>query len=1362
MGSDEEEDKKKKKKKDKKEKSNSSSEDANNKSSTDNEGADDKKKKKKKKSKDKSEDAVAKEGDHKADDAEDGAAADDATPAAAGEDQAGAAGEKEAAADAGEAEKNEAAGELQEGAAKEDGGPEEPPADGDAKAEGAEDGSKAGADQAGDDAAVAGADSAGKKEEGEAGTAEAKPADGGGNDAETNDDDKPCGEKPPGSDDEKKNAESSSGADEMKKDDTEGQTNPGDKDAEAAKIESEAPLNSTNVVAEETTKSDDEPIQRRDKFGNVLPDNVKEEDLEEKPSFSPRSPKPVAVERGSPRPMSPGRYSRDPEAGGVGYRSRVAAITGKDPDLEDPILGGSTTQDPEVAKFLEGVSAEINFTDKTVNVEPSSAFMGSGGGINSKSSGEPPMMDFLRNSNPAPAGALVPGFVPNYLAAAGAQPVITSARSNKFADVEVAMPHNLVPGQRYDQVEPRVYDHDYSPQKHAPEKAHWSQQFVNNLRKSDEDLLKPLPTGVAGAAAASSSAMHHAKSPTQLLLAPGAASGAEAPTKYVLNPAFLPLGDMIDSVIRQFKNWLRLNDQKLTRAEEKVVESIVKGLSMKLTQVEFEPISDKKAQLNHVSAVMGTVGGVPAGMGVGITAPTVAANGKKLLPPLGTNNGEIEKRKEELSQKIASREIIQCLRKPMKRMEPKIYERIRRGLTETFCYFARSILCKMKDVAVVRSRNLQCNGPTCMNTYSVLPATIFSLVRPEIEIFAAKILTSTMLFLLHCIPSDVNYDPYSPAKWISARQWVMFVRCFEVSAITGISHEDLCEKFGPRKEPIEFVDFMQMVSDIGRKTMELLHRKSFDELNIYHEEPKTCALYRFTEVFGFHDAKNSFRQFLRGREKIRTKSRTKGKSPATSEGPVPPGSQVPISVAKKKASPRDPNVFPPTLPPRPPAQDTRPKHAHKHLAQHRGRAYLAARGDQSNASSALDRDFDVSSIGTFVHPPQMPMHQPGAPAGMSPSMMHQRNMNMMQPAPTSQLQQPQVLVSGSSKKSNYSHNNLNFPQQHHSMLQQPSVVQQQQTSASPGAETTLPPIVSPQMQQLYSLQQEQIMNNLILQQRQIVALAQQQAASLSPKAANALSGGIVSLSNPLSAVQSKNSAVQLDLDPKATKEDASFLIPKPTASGVNIPSSGTTTAAPAGINATPSVVVSAGAGAPVSVVAENKAEEQVGPGTGAGVDDEAAYDPDDENYFVGEDGYWYYYDVNTGESVYVETSDVPARLRGEEGDAGDAGAKLAEEDTWAEQGETWAEPGEEAEWNPADGEWDENAAAEGEWPADENWEQSAAGAGEDDWGGEAEQAAAPAVQYDEEGGYYDAEGGYYDAAGNYYDPEGNMYAAGTY
>lgn len=138
----------------------------------------------------------------------------------------------------------------------------------------------------------------------------------------------------------------------------------------------------------------------------------------------------------------------------------------------------------------------------------------------------------------------------------------------------------------------------------------------------------------------------------------------------------------------------------------------------------------------------------------------------------------------------------------MKRMDAKVYERIRRGLTETFCYFARS---------------------------------------------------------------DIHYDPYSPAKWISARQWLMFLKSFEVAAITGLSFESLSAPaalspgagagvaegsttFGPTREPIEFVDFMELLSAIGRRTMEMLHRKTFTELNVYGEEPKTCALYRFTEV----------------------------------------------------------------------------------------------------------------------------------------------------------------------------------------------------------------------------------------------------------------------------------------------------------------------------------------------------------------------------------------------------------------------------------------------------------------------------------------------------------------------------------
>ena len=50
----------------------------------------------------------------------------------------------------------------------------------------------------------------------------------------------------------------------------------------------------------------------------------------------------------------------------------------------------------------------------------------------------------------------------------------------------------------------------------------------------------------------------------------------------------------------------------------------------------------------------------------------------------------------------------------------------------------------------------------------------------------------------------------------------------------------------------------------------MAHAKSFQEIShLPSEEPGAVALYRFTELFGFHDDKCSFRQFLRGREKIR-------------------------------------------------------------------------------------------------------------------------------------------------------------------------------------------------------------------------------------------------------------------------------------------------------------------------------------------------------------------------------------------------------------------------------------------------------------------------------------------------------------
>ena len=39
-----------------------------------------------------------------------------------------------------------------------------------------------------------------------------------------------------------------------------------------------------------------------------------------------------------------------------------------------------------------------------------------------------------------------------------------------------------------------------------------------------------------------------------------------------------------------------------------------------------------------------------------------------------------------------------------------------------------------------------------------------------------------------------------------------------------------------------------MFSAIGQRTMELLLKKEFSELNVYNEEPKTLALYKFSEV----------------------------------------------------------------------------------------------------------------------------------------------------------------------------------------------------------------------------------------------------------------------------------------------------------------------------------------------------------------------------------------------------------------------------------------------------------------------------------------------------------------------------------
>ncbi|CAD7941056.1 unnamed protein product [Amoebophrya sp. A25] len=1069
-----------------------------------------------------------------------------------------------------------------------------------------------------------------------------------------------------------------------------------------------------NVSSLNATRLNEPEVQARDQWGNLI------QDAPEPPiaSFSPRSPKPTAVEKGSPvrggssgeGPGSSGRYPRDPKEGAKDYRSRVEELQGL--QGKQLVRENTVTGDPEVERFLEGVAAEIQVNSKGSHQGNASSLQQMAGGVN-------PLFPELSMH----AASLV---AKGQMLSGGAPP---SQQGLPFADIDVAVPKSP---RGYTDVQPRVYDCDYSPQKREAAKLHWSEEFVKDLRRSaqnGEDLLRGLhkpglqPGQSVDGSFLSGSALAPNQMPQQQVAGNQPPSSQlhpmpretnlPAPTKYILNPAFLPLGEFIENTIKQFRQWLRLNNQNLTLGEEKIVSSIVKGLSQKLTQVEFEPLSEKKARMAPPPIMPPQQLQLPsptvAAPSPGGQAPRPASNYR--LPPLvGTG----DKKREELLQKIQSGEIVQPLLKGMKRMEPKIYERIRRGLTETFCYFARS---------------------------------------------------------------DVNYDPYQTPRWISARQWHMFVRCFELPSITGISYEDLCRAsgsggFGPSKEPIEFVDFMSLVSDIGRRTLEQLHRKSFDEINVYSEEAKTVSLYRFTEIFGFHDAKNSFRQFLRGREKIRYKSRSKAS---------PGGAQAVTHLVPTSSRPKpsvESSAFPTALPPRPPPVDTRGRKKAPHSRVFTGRS--PARGE--NIMPAGEQPAATRDPHAFPKPLQLPVGQSAVSAALSN--MNNTNTSGSQPtfavnssrggapnaAPVSGPPAPAAPF-GLNDMSNVSPamNPAMMAGLFQNPVAAPSFLTGNLTSANAPASNNQPmPSMLNQnrpsalMHQLYQAQQEEIVRNLIQQQQQISALGKKQSEALSPKGASLRTVALQDASSLVEPVAQQLLSLK--------DGDYSFVVKPQDRQQANTTAS-RVAGGPAVAGAAANTHVSDKPAFPSVGQQPNAAR-----GNAEGWDDEETrIKHEKENYYVGEDGYWYYYDPATGESTYVEASDVPAELQDNAAGAGAAAAaeEWPDEGEWAPEDGAWDEGngGEQNEGNGGEqnavwpteaegGEWTEGNA-EGEW--DENWAEGEAwpeeGNGEN-WN-EADAGAEAAIEYDAEGGYYDEQGGYTDAAGNYYDADGNVYPAGS-
>lgn len=77
----------------------------------------------------------------------------------------------------------------------------------------------------------------------------------------------------------------------------------------------------------------------------------------------------------------------------------------------------------------------------------------------------------------------------------------------------------------------------------------------------------------------------------------------------------------------------------------------------------------------------------------------------------------------------------------------------------------------------------------------------------------------------------------------------MFCKGFEISRVTGIKFQDLMEVYGPQDEPIQFVDFRFSLCYLAKAFIESLHQnsdgKTMADLNCYHEDELTLALYRY-------------------------------------------------------------------------------------------------------------------------------------------------------------------------------------------------------------------------------------------------------------------------------------------------------------------------------------------------------------------------------------------------------------------------------------------------------------------------------------------------------------------------------------
>ncbi len=126
--------------------------------------------------------------------------------------------------------------------------------------------------------------------------------------------------------------------------------------------------------------------------------------------------------------------------------------------------------------------------------------------------------------------------------------------------------------------------------------------------------------------------------------------------------------------------------------------------------------------------------------------------------------------------------------------------------------------------------------------------------------------------------------------WISAYQWQLFCNSFHLAEVTGFTPQELLTQFGPKQEPIDFLAFLDLLTDVAVAYINRLNYPlTISDLNVVgaHSD-RLAALYRFAEVWNLHDDITApYKRYLRGRERIRGHEEKDPKAPTTIGGGSP-------------------------------------------------------------------------------------------------------------------------------------------------------------------------------------------------------------------------------------------------------------------------------------------------------------------------------------------------------------------------------------------------------------------------------------------------------------------------------------------